>query len=180
MKKAIAEFILYRLMGWKLEGELPDLKKYIILGGPHTSNWDFILAMSIVWIKEAPVNVIAKQELFKFPLGIIMRAMGLLPIGRKKSQNQVDAIAEMYNSREQFIIALSPEGTRKKVDRLKSGFYHIALKADLPVVIVSVNEPTKTLIIQKPYYNTGDKDTDFKHFNHMFKSYTGMVAENSF
>ena len=92
----------------------------------------------------------------------------------------MDAIAEMYNSREEFIIALSPEGTRKKVDRLKSGFYHIALKADLPVVIVSVNAPEKMLIIQKSYYNTGDKDTDFKYFNHMFKSHTGMIAENSF
>jgi len=180
MKKAIAEFVLYRLMGWKLTGKLPDLKKYIILGGPHTSNWDFILAMSTVWITEAPVNIIAKRELFRFPLGIMMRAMGVLPIERKKSQNQVDAITEMYKSREQFIIALAPEGTRKKVDRLRSGFYHIALKADLPVVIISVNAPTKTLIIQEPYHNTGDKDVDFKYFNHMFKTHTGMLAENSF
>ena len=180
MKKAIAQFILYRLMGWKLTGELPDLKKYIILGGPHTSNWDFILAMSTVWITQAPVNIIAKKELFKFPFGVILRSMGVMPIERKKSQNQVDAIAEMYQSREQFIIALAPEGTRKKVDRLKSGFYHIALKANLPVVIVSVNAPNKTLTIQEPYYNTGDKETDFKYFNHMFKSHTGMIAENSF
>jgi 1-acyl-sn-glycerol-3-phosphate acyltransferase len=180
MKKAIAEFVLYKIMGWQLIGKLPDLKKYIILGGPHTSNWDFLLAMSTVWITEAPVNVIAKKELFKFPLGFIMRSLRVMPIERKKSQNQVDAIVEMYNARERFIVALAPEGTRKKVDRLKSGFYHIAIKANLPVVTISVDAKNKQLIIQEPYYNTGDIETDFKYFNNMFKMYTGLIPENSF
>ena len=181
MKKTIATFVLNKLMGWQLVGELPDLKKYIVIGGSHTSNWDLLLSICIFWIaSKKQINIIAKKELFKFPLGILMRSLGLMPIERKKAQNQVDAIAEMYNNREEFIIALSPEGTRKKVDRLKSGFYHIALKANLPVVVINVNGKTKSLIIQEPYINTGDQDTDFKHYNNMFKSYTGMIAENSF
>ena len=180
MKKAIAEFILYRLMGWKIQGELPDLKKFIVILGSHTSNWDFVLAICTIWIVEARITIIGKKELFKFPFGGIFRALGVIPIERKKSQNQVEAIAEMFNHREELIIALAPEGTRRKVERLKSGFYNIALKANLPIIPVTIHGTMKTMIIQKPYYNTGNKDIDLKYVTDLFKSHTGIIPARSF
>ena len=180
MKKAIAKFILYRLMGWKLNGQLPDLKKYIVIGGPHTSNWDFVLAICFVWILQVKVTILGKKELFVFPFSTIFRSLGVIPVERKKSQNQVEAVAEMFNNREQFIIGLSPEGTRKKVTKLRSGFYNIALKANVPIVVGIIDGATKTIHIRPPYYNTGNKTIDLEYYNSQYKSYKGIIPENSF
>ncbi len=167
-------------MGWEIKGELPDLNKFIVILGSHTSNWDFVLAICTIWMVQVKVTIIGKKELFKFPFGSVFRALGVVPIERRKSQNQVDAIAEMFDNRENLVIAIAPEGTRKKVEIFKSGFYYIALKANLPVVAVIIHGTTKTILIQKPYYNTRDKEIDLKHFNHIFKSHTGIIPANSF
>lgn len=180
MKKVIGKFILYRLMGWKIVGKLPDLKKYILIGGPHTSNWDFILAICFVWILQLKITILGKKELFVFPIGKFFRVLGVIPVERKKAQNQVSAVAEMFSNRNEFIIGLSPEGTRKKVDKLRSGFYNIALQANVPIVVGIIDGVTKTIHIRTPYYNTGDKETDFKYFNSQYKSYTGIIPKNSF
>lgn len=178
MLKSIGEFILYRLMGWKIEGELPNLQKYIIIGGPHTTNWDFILALMTGWVKELNLTILGKKELFAFPIGWIFRALGVVPVIRKKSQNQVEAIAEMFRNRPHMIIGMAPEGTRKKVAKLKSGFYHMGRLGGVPVVAIGCDYPTKTLIISQPFYATEDTEKDLEGFHAFFRKITPKYPEN--
>ena len=114
------------LLGWKFIGDYPhDIDKKIIIVVPHTSNWDFPLGLLIRSALKAKIHFIGKASLFKPPHGIIFKALGGFPVKRGKNYNQVDQIVNYYNQREKFTLTIAPEGTRKKVDKLKTGFYHI-------------------------------------------------------
>jgi len=113
--KYISRFIFYNLMNWKIVGNFPkDLKKFIIIGAPHSSNWDFLLGALVKFITGVPINYIGKDTLFKPPHGFLFRKLGGTPVDRSKSTNMVEAIINVFNSKEQFILAISPEGTRKR------------------------------------------------------------------
>ena len=180
MKKAIGNLILCRIMGYKVIGDLPDLKKIVAIGGPHTSNWDFIIAISVIWIRKMKITVLAKKELFRFPFGWFFRSLGVIPVERKKNQRQVDAIADMLNNSDEMRIALAPEGTRKKVEKMKTGFYYIAQKANVPLVMALIDAPNKIVRITEPYYLTGDMEVDLDFIYKAFRNVTGVIPENSF
>ena len=135
--KRFWRFIFCTLMGWKYQGMFPsELKKYVIIAAPHTSWVDFpvaILARNASGIK---INFIGKDSLFNGPFGWFFRGLGGAPVDRSKNNNLVDAIVDIFNSREQFRLGLSPEGTRKKVEKWKTGFYYIAKGAGVPIVIL--------------------------------------------
>jgi len=162
-------------MGWKIEGSFdPTIKKYIIIVGPHTSNWDFplgILARSIFQIDDA--KFLGKSALFKWPYGFIFRALGGHPVDRTKTNNLVDAVVQIFDSKERFAVAIAPEGTRSKVDKLKTGFYHIAVKANIPIYKVGFDFSRKRTVTDAPFYTTNDMEEDMSSIISFYKNIKG-------
>lgn len=178
--KFICRFILFKLMGWKIAGNFPtDLKKYVIIVAPHTHWVDFPVALLVRFATGLNANYIGKASLFKKPFGFIFRLTGGAPIDRSKSNNSVDSIVALFNAREEFILSLSPDGTRKKVEVWKTGFYHIAKGANVPIVRGALDFEHKKFAIAKPFYPTDNIDADFKELRSFFKGVKGKVPENS-
>jgi len=165
-------------MGWKIADEGPiDIKKYIIIGAPHTSWVDFLLGALIKYSTRVEINFIAKHTLFKPPVGFFFRALGGTPVDRSKSKNLVEAIINIFDENEKFILALAPEGTRNKVSKWKTGFYYVAQGAGVPIVMHGFDFKNKKYIISKPYTLTGNMEIDFKHFYNFYKDIEGKYPE---
>jgi 1-acyl-sn-glycerol-3-phosphate acyltransferase len=124
--------LLMRLTGWRVEGRLPDLPKFVLVGAPHTSNWDFLLFLGAVFVLRADVRFMGKAELFRSPLGWFFRYCGGYPVDRKKPTGLVEQMVEAINQADTFILTITPEGTRGYVTDWKRGFYHIATGAGIP------------------------------------------------
>lgn len=153
MQKRFARFIVYKVFGWSVEGTFPThLPKYMAIGGPHTSNWDFVLSILVRIMQGADIKFIAKKVLFRWPLGFFMRKLGGYPVDRKRTTNFVDYVIEQFNKKEAFAIAITPEGTREKVDHFRTGFYYIARGANIPVVVVIFDGGNKVYKIMPPFY----------------------------
>lgn len=136
---------ILKLFGWTLEGEPPSLKKYVIIIAPHTSNWDFFIFLLVKSVFKLQVVFIGKHTIFVGPFGWLLRKIGGLPVERSNSHNVVEQIADEFKRRQHMIFALSPEGTRSYKDHWKSGFYHIAKKAKVPIQTAFLNATDKTL-----------------------------------
>ncbi|WP_297333867.1 1-acyl-sn-glycerol-3-phosphate acyltransferase [Flavobacterium sp.] len=179
--KKIYQFLFFRLMGWRIKGSIkPDLKKCVMIVVPHTSWVDFFIGVLARGAIGLEMHFVAKKELFAFPLGAYFRWMGGAPLNRQKQENKVDAIAAIFNEREVFRLAIAPEGTRRKVERWKTGFYYIALKADVPVIAVAFDYGKKEVKIAEPYYLTGDIVNDLKFLEGHYAGVTGFKKENSY
>jgi len=173
--------IILRLLGWKIEGQVPlDIKKFVIAVVPHTSNWDFPLGLLVRAYMQQDIKFIGKHTLFKPPFGWIFRWLGGYPVDRSKSSNYVDGVVDVINKEEEFALCLAPEGTRKKVDRLRTGFYYIAKKAGIPLILVRFDFGTKIITIAEPFYTTDDTEKDFEHIYDYFRGAVGLVKEYSF
>jgi 1-acyl-sn-glycerol-3-phosphate acyltransferase len=180
MLKYFARLVL-KILGFKIEGQYPyEHKKVIFAVVPHTSNWDFPLGILVKWALSARINFIAKSSLFKWPYGWFFKYMGGIPVDRSKSQNTVQAVAEAYNREERLAIAIAPEGTRSKVDRLKRGFYFIAKLAEIPIVLVRFDYSKKTIHFDDPFFTTDDEEADWKYIHSYFEGVKGKRAEKSF
>lgn len=155
---------LLKISGWKaVNGISPDLKKFVMVAAPHTSSWDVVMGFIFRRaLKLDYVKFIGKQELFKPPFGFIFRKLGGVPVDRFSSNNFVDQVVQMFNSNESFAIALSPEGTRKKVERLRTGFYHIARQANVPIVLLALDFEHKEFRFEAPFYTTANEAEDLK------------------
>lgn len=177
--KLLSRFILYTLLGWKTAGSFPKhLKKYVIIVAPHTHWLDFPLGIAVKWAESLPANYIGKASLFKPPFGFIFRWLGGAPVDRAKNNNKVDAIIDIFNSRDKFILGMSPEGTRKKVTKWKTGFYYISKGANVPVIMVGLDFKNKEIKISEPYFLTDSMEKDFSFFYNYFDGAIGMVPEN--
>ncbi|GMN11858.1 1-acyl-sn-glycerol-3-phosphate acyltransferase [Croceitalea sp. MTPC9] len=176
----LAKYIYFKILGWKLIGDFPKIDKAVFIVVPHTSWVDFFLGLLIrrVWNEE--INFIAKKSLFKFPFGWYFKWMGGAPIDRSKNNDTVTSIANIFNDRDKFRLALSPEGTRKKVTTWKTGFYYIAKTANVPIVMVTFDYGKKQIQISEPHFPTEDKEADFKLYTSFFKGVIGKVPEYSF
>lgn len=178
MIKAITKFIFQTILGWKVVGNFhPEIKKYILIGAPHTSWKDFHIAMLSRSVEQANINLIAKKSLFKFPYGFLFRALGVSPVDRSKSNNLVEVIIELFNSKEEFRLAISPEGTRQRVEKWKTGFYYIAKGANVPIVMYGFDFGNKQAVISEPYYLTDNMEADFEHFLNFYKDIKGAKPE---
>lgn len=180
MWSKISAFIL-GLFGWKLEAEFDAFpSKYIIAVVPHTSSWDFPIGVLSRSIMKEDIKFIAKASLFKFPLGPILKLMGGVPVDRSKRNNFVDAVVDEFNEREKFAICIAPEGTRKRVEKLKTGFYYIAKGAGIPILLCRFDYKKRRVEIASPFFTTDDMDADMKHIESYFRGVPGRYPEKSF
>jgi 1-acyl-sn-glycerol-3-phosphate acyltransferase len=175
--KLLIRFIFW-LIGWKIDPNAPtDIKKCVIVVGPHTSNWDFVLGKMAFMTYGVKAKFLIKKELFFFPLGFILKAMGGIPVDRKKTNNLTEAALEYFKQNETMYMVFSPEGTRSYNPNWKKGFYYIAQKAEVPIYICYVDYATKTGGFNSLYYPSGNVDFDINHIKEVLKQYKGRFPE---
>ena len=142
---------ILKCLGWRVTGWDPmSLRKYVLIVIPHTSNWDFPLGVLIRSSLGWDIKFVAKDTLFRWPFGGLLRWMGGYPVDRTKSNNYVEAVAEIFEENPDFRLTIAPEGTRSKVEKLKSGFYYIAQKAQVPIILVAFDYGKKLVKIADP------------------------------
>lgn len=155
--------LFYRLKGWKTGTPLPpEITHCIVIAAPHTSNWDFVYGIVSINIFKLKINYLAKKELFVWPIKNIFLKSGGIPVERKGNHHLVDSMVELFKSKDRVILAIPPEGTRKRVAKWKSGFYHIALAANVPVVLGYIDYKTRTAGFGPVLKMTGDKKSDWE------------------
>ncbi len=178
--QALAKFIYFKILGWQLLGSFPQLDKCVVIVVPHTSWVDFFLGLLVRRVLNEDIHFIGKKSLFKPPFGWFFRWMGGAPIDRSKRLDTVTAIAKIFKEKNKFRLALSPEGTRKKVSKWKTGFYYIAKEAKVPIVLVAFDFGKKQVKISEPQYPTSQLEKDFATYKAFFKGVVGKVPQNSF
>ena len=180
MSASISKFIL-KIFGWKVTGYYPkEIKKKILAAAPHTSNWDFPLGLLVRNVIEDNVKYIGKSSLFKPPFGWIFSKLGGVPVDRSKSNNFVDAVVDEYRIRESFAVLFAPEGKRKRVERFKSGYYHIARLAGIPIVPCVLDYAKKEFRFLPVYWPTDNVEQDLIAIENLFRGIKGYHPKQSF
>ena len=164
-------------MGWKLIGGFPDIPKCVVIVAPHTSWVDFVVGLLVRKIVGMQINFIGKKSLFKPPFGWLFRHLGGTPVNRFKNEDTVASISRIFDTGEEFRLALSPEGTRKKVKNWRTGFYYIAKAAKVPIVMVAFDFGKKEVKISDPLWPSDDKNSDFKTYMDFYKGVEGKIPE---
>ena len=181
MKKQLYELIFFGLMGWKIKGFAdPKIKKSVMMVMPHTSAHDFYIGIFTRGVLGIEINWVGKKELFRFPFGYYFRYMGGEPLDRKGGLNKVDSIAAIFGRKEVFRLGVAPEGTRKKVTELKTGFYYIALKANVPIIPVAFDFGKKEVNFGQPLIPSGNLEADLIILKNHFIGVLGKDAEKGF
>lgn len=134
---------MLRLTGWKLTGSIPDIPQFVVIVAPHTSNWDLYFGLATKWALGFRVTFFAKHTLFRPPMGWLMRAVGAIPVNRSASNTMVNQSTRQFAQSEQMVLVLAPEGTRKHVSGWRSGFWHIARAANVPIVCSAMDYSRK-------------------------------------
>lgn len=166
-----------RLIDWRVEGNLPDLPKLVIIVAPHTSNWDFFVAILHDFALDLKVSWWGKDSIFVWPVSLLLRRLGGIPVRRSASHNAVSQIVQAFAHREQLVFALAPEGTRKKVTAWRSGFYYIAQGARVPIVMVALDYGRHRLIFSDALWPTGDYEIDLAAIKTFFAGVTPRNPE---
>lgn len=172
----LATLILHSA-GWHLEGQIPNLPRFVIVGAPHTSNWDGVLGIIAALAFRIRLHWVGKHTLFRFPFGPLMRCLGGIPVDRRVHGHNVDQIIEIFNRRERMILVVTPEGTRRKVERWKTGFYYIARGANVPLVLAYADYPRRVIGIGPTFTPTGDLEADMKQIQAFYADKTGKHPE---
>ncbi len=179
----LSKWIYFKLLGWKVVGNTSmskdTVKKAVIIAVPHTSWHDFFIALLLRQVVGIKANFIGKKELFTWPFGYYFRSIGGAALDRTSGQNKVQAIAELFKKRKEFRLALSPEGTRKKVEEWKTGFYYIAKAANVPIIMFTFDFENKQNKISEPFYLTDDFEADLKFIKDFFKGVKGKIPKYS-
>jgi 1-acyl-sn-glycerol-3-phosphate acyltransferase len=161
------------LMGWRIEGDLPDLAKFVIAVAPHTSNWDFVVGVNALFALDLRISFLGKHTLFRWPLGPFMRWIGGIPVDRSSRHGIVgDAIAA-FERVDQRVLAIAPEGTRKRVERFRSGFLHIARGARVPVLLATLDWGNRCVRFGPLLDPSPDLDADLRRVEAFFASVKG-------
>lgn len=175
--QALSRGIL-RLITWKLDVRLPPDPKYVLIGAPHTSAWDFLFTMLLITATGLKFNWIGKDSLFRGPMGLIVRGLGGIEVNRRQRSNFVDQIVKVFSRHEHLVVAIAPEGTRDKADYWKTGFYYIALGANVPVALGFIDFEKKTVGIGPHFYPSGDIHADFeRHIRPFYADKKGMYPQ---
>ena len=165
-------------MGWTADVTEDHPDKFIICLAPHTSNWDFILGLLYSRSIGMKINFLMKKEWFFWPLGPIFKSLGGIPVYRQKKTSMTDAMTETAKKADQFRLCITPEGTRSKTAEWKKGFYFIALKAGLPILLYGVDYEKKLISCKKTVIPIGDVETDMRDIKLYFKDFKGKKPEN--
>ena len=159
LSRAIGRGLL-RAMRWKIEGELPNQPKVIVIGGPHTSNWDLLLAMGTMLAVGLKFSWMMKREAFFWPLGALWRKLGGIPIDRKAKLDIVGQMKEKFDAADALWLGITPEGTRSKVERYKTGYLRLSQGIGVPLLIVGIDAPRKTVVLDRLWTPEGEIETE--------------------
>ena len=166
---------IIKLLGWHIQADLPDCKKYVAIAAPHTSNWDFPLGIIAAKAINLKVHWMGKHSLFYWPWGWFFRYIGGTPVHRASSHNYIAQMSELFEHSEQLVLALAPEGTRAKTDHWKTGFHYIARAANVPIVMASLDFGRKHLHIGYVLHPSDDIKADFELIRDYYK---GKIGKN--
>ena len=174
----IAKFFL-TITGWKFKGDIPRSDRIILVAGPHTSNWDFLLALAFIFGLNLNVFWIGKHTLFKNGFSKIMRKLGGIPVDRASPELLMNEVSHIVKKQEGVIIAISPEGTRKKVERLKSGFLRIAKTTNSKIMLAGIDFESKLIHLGKLFEPSGNTESDLLNVHNYFRQFKGKRPEFS-
>lgn len=167
---------ILRMDGWTVNITVPDYPKCIICVAPHTSNWDFILGKLAYASVGRKAGFLMKEAWFFFPLGLIFKAMGGIPV-RKTNSSLVAALVEKFNNSERLTLAITPEGTRSRTSNWRHGFLHIAYEANVPIVLGAIDFATKRIIIEQTFEPSGDVEKDMRAIKDYYRPFVGKYPE---
>lgn len=169
---------IFRALGWTIDGELPDLPKFVIIGAPHTSNWDFFLFLAAMYAFDVKMSFLGKASLFRWPFGFMFEKVGGIPVDRSKAGGIVRQVKAAFDRSEKMILVIAPEGTRRAAPAWKSGFVEIAARAEVPVVFAGVDGANKTLVISPPHYVGDDKAAYMDEVRSFLEDIHGLRPEH--
>ena len=171
--------ILMKLLGWKVIGGVPpDIRKCVLIAVPHTSNWDFLYGRQTLYIFGVKLKYLIKKELFFFPLNLLFMATGGIAVDRKKSYNIVNNMIELFDKYDTLFLMFAPEGTRSRVEKWKTGFYHVAIGAKVPILMGYIDYEKKITGVGPAFYPSGDVKKDFEFMEDFYKKFTPRKPEN--
>jgi len=162
------------ILGWRVEGQIPDLKRLLVIGAPHTSNWDFVLAMATILGLNLRMRWLAKHTIFKRGVVWFMEWLGGIPTDRTQPQAIVESVVRLARKGKGVVIGITPEGTRKKALKWKTGFLRLAKALDCPILMVAINFPTKTIVIGDLYHPSGDNNYDLVAIKQYYDQFQGI------
>ena len=165
--------------GWRLEGQPPNLKKYVVIAAPHTSNWDFVAMMLMILSFKTKIYWFGKAELFRQPFAAFFNWFGGIPVVRSKSTGLVAQMVQKFKESENLIVGIPPEGTREKVRQWKTGFYHIAKQASVPIVLGFLDYKKKIAGLGPAFIPTGDVDADIREIQAFYAGITGKYPDQA-
>ena len=178
MWKSFCRWLLYKKMGWTLDVTEPHPDKFIICLAPHTSNWDFIIGQLYSSAEGMKSNFLMKKEWFFWPLGPIFRRLGGIPVFRSKKSSMTDNLAEAARQADHFMLCITPEGTRKPTTEWKKGFYFIAQKAEIPILLYGVDYEQRLIRCTKTMIPNGDVEAQMREIQLYYKDFKGKKPEN--
>ena len=161
------------LCGWKLVGEFPDVPRAVLIAAPHSSWWDGFWGLLMKIAIGINISFMAKRELFGGPLGWLLRRLGGIPVERSATHGVVEQISERLRQSDSLWIGLSPEGTRKRVDKWRTGFWHIARAADVPIVLIYFDYPERTIGVGPLFFTSTDVDADMRRLREFYAPWRG-------
>jgi len=171
--------LILNSVGWKMKGQLPNVKKCIFIGAPHTSNWDLIIALAAMQYVGLKCSWMMKKEAFFWPLGPLWKKLGGIPIDRSKKNDVTLQIADWFKDNDNVWLGMTPEGTRSKVSKFKKGYLRMAYAANVPVFVIGLHAPTKEVVLDRLWELTFDTETDNRKIKAYYdKTYQGINAEN--
>ena len=166
-----------RAFGWREEGERPRAPTYVLIAAPHTSNWDLPFTLALSYVYDVPIRWAGKHTLFRFPFGLPMRMLGGIPIRRHARENRVTQLASLFSQRPDLVLTVPAEGTRSRVEHWKSGFYRIALAADVPIVCGYLDYARKRGGFGLELHPTGDVTADMDQIRAFYADKVGKYPE---
>lgn len=167
-----------RLLGWRFSGTRPPHDKFVAIGAPHTTNWDFLLFLAVVSHFRIRARAIGKHTLFRWPFGGLMRRLGLIPIRRDSGEGMVQQMVEEFAAADEMALVIAPEGTRRRTEYWRSGFYRIATAAEVPIVLAFIDFPSRTAGIGSIIYPSGDIAADMAKIRDFYAPFQGRHPEN--
>jgi 1-acyl-sn-glycerol-3-phosphate acyltransferase len=171
--------LLLRIFGWQTEGDLPTDPKYVMVAAPHSSNWDFLIVLALAFSFRSKIFWLGKHTVFRRPFAVLFNWLGGIPVDRTQSEGMVAKLVQAFHDSEQLVIVIAPEGTRKRPKHWKTGFYHIAVRANVPIVLGFIDYKRRVGGIGPTIIPTGDFKADMKELRFFYSNVVGKNPDKS-